>query len=144
MESKLIEKIRLYFNNRSEVIAVYLFGSYAKGRQQMGSDIDLAILISQNYISRQNELRRQYIIDLSRILRKDLHLVIMNSAGEDILAQIYKYGQCILNQNPDLLARFKMITYAMIADFAFYKNLMKKGFTRRIYREKQWLIRMSF
>ncbi len=137
MESKLIEKIRLYFNNRSEVIAVYLFGSYAKGRQQMGSDIDLAILISQNYISRQNELRRQYIIDLSRILRKDLHLVIMNSAGEDILAQIYKYGQCILNQNPDLLARFKMITYAMIADFAFYKNLMKKGFTRRIYREKQ-------
>jgi len=137
MESKLIEKIRLYFNNRSEVIAVYLFGSYAKGRQQMDSDIDLAILISQNYISRQNELRRQYIIDLSRILRKDLHLVIMNSAGEDILAQIFKYGQCILNQNSDLLARFKMITYAMIVDFAFYKNIMKKGFTRRIYREKQ-------
>ncbi|MBW2006388.1 MAG: nucleotidyltransferase domain-containing protein, partial [Deltaproteobacteria bacterium] len=108
MESKLIEKISLYFIDQSEVIAVYIFGSYAKGRQQMGSDIDLAILIDQDNISHQNELIRQYTIELSRILRKDLHLVIMNSAGEDILAQIYKYGQCILNQNPDLLAHFKM------------------------------------
>ena len=136
MESKLIEKISLYFIDRSEVIAAYIFGSYAKGRQQMESDIDLGILIDQDNISHQNELKRQYIIDLSRILRKDLHLVIMNSAGEDILAQIFKYGQCILNQNPDLLAHFKMITYVMIADFAYYKNLMKKGFTRRLYREK--------
>jgi len=137
MESKLVEKISLYFNNRSEVIAVYIFGSYSKGRHQRGSDIDLAILIDRDDISRQNELRRQYIIELSRILRKDLHLVIMNSAGEDILAQIFKYGQCILNQNPDLLTRFKMITYAMIADFAYHKNLMKKGFTRKLFREKQ-------
>ena len=128
MESKLIEKISLYFIDRSEVIAVYIFGSYAKGQQQTGSDIDLAILIDQDNISHQNELIKQYTIELSRILRKDLHLIIMNSAGEDILAQIYKYGQCILNQNPDLLARFKMITFAMIADFAYYKNIMKKGF----------------
>jgi len=137
MESKLIEKISLYFIDRSEVIAVYIFGSYAKGQQQTGSDIDLAILIDQDNISHQNELIKQYTIELSRILRKDLHLIIMNSAGEDILAQIYKYGQCILNQNPDLLARFKMITFAMIADFAYYKNIMKKGFTRKIYRETQ-------
>lgn len=137
MESKLIEKISLYFIDQSEVIAVYIFGSYAKGQQQMHSDIDLAILIDQDNISHQNELIRQYTIELSRILRKDLHLVIMNSAGEDILAQIYKYGQCILNQNPGLLAHFKMITFAMIADFAYYKNIMTKGFTRKLYREKQ-------
>ena len=43
----------------------------------------------------------------------------------------------ILNQNPDLLAHFKMITFAMIADFAYYKNIMKKGFTRKLYRETQ-------
>jgi hypothetical protein len=137
MESKLIEKISLYFIDQSEVIAVFIFGSYAKGQQQMHSDIDLAILIDQDNISHQNELIRQYTIELSRILRKDLHLVIMNSAGEDILAQIYKYGQCILNQNPGLLAHFKMITFAMIADFAYYKNIMTKGFTRKLYREKQ-------
>jgi len=137
MESELIEKISLYFADRSEVRAVYIFGSYAKNRQQMDSDIDLAILIDQSNISHQNELIRQYTIELSHILRKDLHLVIMNSAGEDILAQIYKYGQCILNKNPELLAQFKMITFAMIAEFAYYKSIMEKGFTRKLYREKQ-------
>ena len=137
MESKLVEKISHYFFDRTEVIAVYLFGSYGKGQQRLDSDIDLAILIDRDGISRENELRRQYIIDLGRILRKDLHVVIMTSVGEDILAQIFKYGQCILNHNPALLARFKMIAYAMIADFAYHKNLMKKGFTRKLYRGRK-------
>jgi hypothetical protein len=103
----------------------------------MSSDIDLAILIDQYNISHQNQLIRQYTIELSRILRRDLHLVIMSSAGEDILAQIYKYDQCILNQNPPFLAYFKMTAFAMIAGFAYYKNIMKQGFTRKLYREKK-------
>jgi len=60
-------------------MAVYLFGSYAKGRQEMDSDIDLAILLNRDDRPRRNELRKQYIVDLGRILRKDMHIVIINS-----------------------------------------------------------------
>jgi predicted nucleotidyltransferase len=135
MKSELIEKISLYFDRRSEVTAVYLFGSYAKGRQEMDSDIDLAILLNRDYRPRQNELRRQYIVDLSHILRKDLHILMISSIDEGIFAQIFRYGQCIVNHNPHLLARFKMIAYAMIAEFGYHKNLMKKGFIRKLTRE---------
>ena len=136
MKSELIEKISLYFDRRSEVMTVYLFGSYAKGRQEMDSDIDLAILLNRDDRPRQNELRRQYIVDLSHILRKDVHIVMISSIDEGILAQIFKYGECIINHNPHLLARFKMIAYAMIADFGYQKSLMKKGFIRKLSREK--------
>jgi len=119
MKSELIEKISLYFDRRSEVMAVYLFGSYAKGRQEMDSDIDLAIFLNRDDRPRRNELRKQYIVDLGRILRKDMHIVIISSIDEGILAQIFKYGQCIMNHDPHLLAHFKMIAYAMIADFGY-------------------------
>jgi predicted nucleotidyltransferase len=132
MKSELVEKIARYFDHRSEVIAVYLFGSYAKGKQRKGSDVDLAILINRDHSGRENELRSLYIADVSRILRKDLHIVMMNSAGETILAQIFKYGTCIVNRNAKVLTRFKMTAYAMIADFGYYKDLMKKGLARKL------------
>lgn len=135
MKSELIEKISLYFDKRSEVMAVYLFGSYAKSKQELDSDIDLAIFLNRDDRPHQNELRRQYIVDLGRILRKDVHIVIISSIDEGILAQIFKYGQCIINHNPHLLAHFKMIAYAMIADFGYHKNLMEKGFIRKLSRE---------
>ena len=33
MDKELLKKISTYFNNKDEVIEVYLFGSYAKGSE---------------------------------------------------------------------------------------------------------------
>jgi len=44
---KLEEKIRAYFLNKKEVVAVYLFGSYAEGRECHLSDIDIGILLDR-------------------------------------------------------------------------------------------------
>jgi len=34
------------------------------------------------------------MVELSRILRKDIHPVILNSAGEELLRQIFLKGKC--------------------------------------------------
>jgi hypothetical protein len=57
----------------------------------------------------------------------------MNSAGEGILFQIFKYGKCIANNDPDVLTGFKMIRHSMIADFAYYKNMMQKSFIKHMH-----------
>jgi predicted nucleotidyltransferase len=44
MKNNLIEKLTAYFNTESEIIAVYLFGSYAKGKEHHSSDIDIGLL----------------------------------------------------------------------------------------------------
>ena len=45
MTSGIIKKINQYFKERNEVMAVYLFGSYARGKERRDSDIDLAVLV---------------------------------------------------------------------------------------------------
>ena len=135
MKPEIIRKIAVFFQDRPEVNAVYVFGSYARGREQKGSDLDLAILLDYGVVRRLNELKKEYVVHLSRILRKDLHLVILNNAGEEVVAQVFKYGQCIFNREPEILSRFKMVSYAMIAEFAYHRNLMKKGFIHGLFGE---------
>ena len=128
MKSELIK----YFQDRPEIIAVYLFGSYARGRERLKSDVDLGILLDHGSIARAGEISRAYNIELSRVLRKDLHILVMNNAGEEIISQIFKYGACVLNRKPDELSRFKMVKYAMIAEFSHYRNLMEQAFLNRL------------
>lgn len=124
-------QIKSYFGKEPEVVAVYLFGSKAKGKEQKNSDVDLAVLIDKKTLTIQFELKNRFIRELSRILRKDLHVLIMNDLGESILSQIFKYGQCIVNRNPEILSRFKMSRIAMIAEFEYYRKIAEEGFLRK-------------
>ena len=132
MENKLIEKLTAYFKTKSEIIAVYIFGSYAKGQEHHSSDIDIGLL----YDIRDSAVIKKKVdtvmTDLSRILRKDIHPVILNLAGEELLRQVFLKGKCILVKNPGKLTRFKMTTFSRIADFAYYKNQMQSGLIRNI------------
>ena len=132
MDFQINKKIQKFFEDRPEVLAVYLFGSYVKNRENKDSDIDLAVLIDHQSISRSSEIIKEYTVGLARSLRKDFHIIVMNQAGEEILAQIFKNGSCILNRNERLNATFKMVKHAMIAEFSYYRDLMKKGFLRQL------------
>ena len=129
--SSVIQQISSYFETIPEVVAVYVFGSRAKGVERKDSDIDLAVLLDNDQLNRQFELRKKYNIELSRILRKDLHILIMNELGESILAQIFKYGRCVVNRKPEVLSSFKMFAIAMIAEFEYYRKIAAKGFLKR-------------
>lgn len=42
-----VRRIRDYFKGERSVLAVYLFGSQASGRQNSSSDVDLAVLLKR-------------------------------------------------------------------------------------------------
>jgi hypothetical protein len=126
------KRIIHFFEAQEKVIAVYLFGSYARGRAGDRSDIDLAILIDRDAKVDKFELKRNIMIGLSKILRKEIHLVILNTAGEVLSAQVFKHGKCLYNAKPGVLSKFSMVQFSKIADFAYLRNIMEKGFTRKI------------
>ena len=126
------EKIIRFFEGRPEVVAVYLFGSRARGQARDGSDLDLAILVHPHMQVDELELKRELMIDLSRVLREDLHLVILNRAGELLMAQVFKYGKVLYNPKPGVLSRFRAVQFSKIADFAYLRSMMQKGFTRKV------------
>jgi len=132
MKDKLINKLRAYFEDKSDVIAVYLFGSQAMNKTGRSSDVDIGILLDTNDRATETEKRNQYLVELANILRKEIHPVILNSAGEELMRQIFLKGKCILVRNPEKLSLFKMTMYARIADFSYYRGRMQSGLIRNI------------
>jgi predicted nucleotidyltransferase len=126
------KKITNYFENKEGVVAVYLFGSYANGNARPCSDLDLAILFGSRDRAIINRRLEQYLIDLSRILRKDVHLTAMNFATEELLKQIYKKGNCLIVNDSKKLAYFTMTAYSKIVNFHYYRHQFQTGIVRKV------------
>jgi predicted nucleotidyltransferase len=126
------KKITNYFENKEGIIAVYLFGSYASGKVRSCSDIDLAILFDSRDRVMINRRLDKYLIDLSRILRKDIHLTAMNFASEELLKQIFKKGHCLIVNDSKKLACFTMTAYSKIVNFQYYRGQFQAGIIRKV------------
>lgn len=132
MHAELEPPLIHYFRDKPEVIAVYLFGSQATGKTDRSSDVDIGILLDTINRAIQFERRNRYMVDLANILKKEIHPVILNSAGEELMRQIFTKGKCILVKDEKQLSLFKMTMLARIADYGYYRNRMQSGLIRNI------------
>ena len=126
------ENITTFFEDEKDIVAVYLFGSYAGGHERAVSDVDLAILFDSHDRSTVNRRLDNYLVDLPRILRKDVHLTAMNFACEVLLKQIFTKGKCLVVNDSKKMAYFKMIAFSKIVNFHYYHRQMKSGMIRRV------------
>ncbi len=125
-------QIKDYFSNKRDIVAVYLFGSYARGHNQPGSDVDIAVLFGNPDREVVNRRIEKIHVELSRILRKDLHLIALDFAGELLLKQILKKGRCLMVNDSKSLAYFTMKALTRIVDFQYYLQKMQSAMTRRV------------
>ena len=133
---KLIKTIDSYFQNHAEVVAVYLFGSHANEKARLSSDVDIGIILRHEALSTAFALKQQYMAALGRQLRKDIHAVILNTAGELLLKQVFTKGVCVCVNDDAQFMQFKMIRYTMISEFSHYLQLMQRGFRRNILEDR--------
>ena len=132
MNKNLKDPLIHYFLDKPEVIAIYLFGSRATGKADHSSDVDIGILLDTKDQAKQTRRRKQYMLDLANILKKEIHPVILNYAGEELMRQIFTHGKCILVKDQKKLSLFKMTAFARIADFGYYRTRMQSGLIRSI------------
>ena len=132
MDNNLLKKIVPYFSNNKEIIAIYLFGSYAEDRERPSSDIDIGILLDREYRNIEKKIQNKCILELSRIVRKDIHPVILNSAGEELIRQIFLKGKCILATDTKKLSLYKMVMLSKIVEFSYYRSQMQKGLIKKV------------
>ena len=126
------DKIKNYFHGRNDVAAAFLFGSHAAGKQRSDSDVDMAILFQTLSPDVIRDLIDTFMVDLSRLLKKDIHPVILNHAGEELLTQVLKKGKCIVVNDQRKLAVFRMGAFAKIFNFAYYRGLMQAGLIKSV------------
>ncbi|HIJ97098.1 MAG TPA: nucleotidyltransferase domain-containing protein [Desulfuromonadales bacterium] len=132
---ELKNHIATYCATRPEIVACYLFGSRATGKERPGSDADIAFLLDNTVVARDYfDLKMAYLSALGALLRLDIHPLIMNDAGEVVLGQIFKKGVPVYGFDSLECIRFRMLQFSLIAEFAPLRDKMEEILFRK-YKE---------
>ncbi len=118
-DTEMIQNLESYFSDVPCIVAAYLFGSFARSRQRPLSDVGIAVLLDDRYgrVDRTLVIRR-LLQDLGRLLRKDVHILILNDASYLARIEAIFRGRCLHVRDEDALAHFKMVSVSLFADFA--------------------------
>lgn len=121
---ELTKHIATYCVTRPEIMACYLFGSRATGKERAGSDVDVAFLLDATILPTfYFDLKIAYYSDLERVLKLDVHPLIMNDAGEVVLGQVLGKGDVVYDKDPEALRRFRRYKLPLIAEFSYYIDM---------------------
>jgi predicted nucleotidyltransferase len=131
--NEISRKISPYFERESRVTAAYLFGSFARGSQRPNSDVDIAILLDESHgkIDRKN-LYDRLLPQLGRLLRQDVHILILNDASYLARIEALSRGRLLHVKDDEALARFRMVSFALFADYAPYLRELQQKLRRRL------------
>jgi predicted nucleotidyltransferase len=92
-----------------DLIALYRFGSQAKGTARPDSDVDLAVLARVAL----SELRRfELAQELSTQLHRDVDLVDLRSASTVMRMQVISTGECLNAPGESARREFEMYAYS--------------------------------
>jgi predicted nucleotidyltransferase len=124
-DNALIERIR---KSVPSLIALYRFGSQAKGTARPDSDIDLAVLARDPI---PNIRRFDISQELATQLHRDVDLVDLRTASTVMRMQVLSTGTCL--DAPDEPARreFEMYAYSDYARLNEERRELVKGITER-------------
>jgi predicted nucleotidyltransferase len=93
--SKIIETIKSHPN----VIAIYLFGSHAKGNATPLSDIDIAVIM-ENPTSESEA-------DIGSLTSPEIYVVLFHRLPLHIKHEVFKYGRELFVRDEEKLAEIK-------------------------------------
>ena len=111
------EDLAAFFKGEDRVLVAYLFGSYVRGDQTSRSAIDVAVLLSD--APRKMLDYYLHLVDgLSKILERDVDLVILNMAPPLLKYQVIKNGLVIYSRDEASRVRFEAKALSEYLDFS--------------------------
>lgn len=115
MKNLLNDKFRKKIKEDKKVIAVLLFGSYARGEPYR--DFDICIVLNKKY---PNLLMSKKRVKYSSVVNSDLDIHIFQQVPLYIRQRILKEGKVLICKNEDMLYELAFLT---IKDFEMYKKI---------------------
>lgn len=117
LQNKTTKTLETVFNKENKVLIAYLFGSYARGVETTKSDIDIAILLSENP-PKMLEYYLHLINELSKVLNNEVDLIILNTAPPLLKHQIIKHGKLVYCKDEKARIEFETRTHGEYLDFS--------------------------
>lgn len=125
-KSHIIKKASEYFNQRSDVLFAYLFGSFAGNRATAHSDIDVAVYLDNDVYDSKKKM--DLVHGLSMYLQEDtLDLVILNQAPITLAIRVLQNKNVLIDRDPLKRHRFESLTMRKYFDFAYIEKSILEG-----------------
>lgn len=123
-------------NRDTDVVAFYLFGSYAEGKQTPVSDVDIAVLLDMDLpAERYFEKKLDLLSRVTSSLRTDeVDLIILNQAPPFLSYRILSKGRLLFERRDRKGQRvdFQVRTFDRYFDFKPLERVLHNGLVRRI------------
>jgi|SRR5579862_9263018 len=116
--SQISQDLAQSIASRKEVLAAYVFGSVASGRERPDSDIDFAVLVDTSSIPDDLlHYRLRLMAELGQVLkRSDLEVVILNEAPPVLAHNAISKGKLIFERSRSARISFQIRTFNAFFD----------------------------
>ena len=136
INEKRLQALKEYFDKRGDIAFAFFFGSAAKGRVRKDSDIDIAVYfkpekdIEWEVRDRTYEGETRIGLDMERLFRKEVDLIVLNRARAILADEIIRKGMPIVVKDKGMFLDFLCIITdeaEYVRDWlgAFFKTIQK-------------------
>jgi predicted nucleotidyltransferase len=135
-ETKFLELLKDYFKERRDIAFAFLFGSTVKGRIHKGGDVDVAIYftpekdVEWEAFNKRYEGESRIALDLERLLKREVDLVVLNRAKAILADEIIRSGEPIIIRDRGIFIDFLCI----VTDEAEFM----RGWLESSFKEKRF------
>ena len=115
IDPKMLESLKTYFEGRQDIAFAFLFGSAARGRVRREGDIDIAVYfrsekeVEWEAFNKTYEGENRTALDLERLLKKEVDLVVLNRARAVIADEIIRKGKPLIISDRGIFLDFLCI-----------------------------------
>jgi predicted nucleotidyltransferase len=130
-DEALVAALRDYFSGQQDVMAAYLFGSRVVGKMRPDSDVDTAVLLSEEDGVVRFERRLRLMSEVSDVCGREADVVVLNDAPPLLQGQILRHGWLIFERDQQARVEFEVRAGKIYADL----KPMRRFFQQALFRE---------
>jgi hypothetical protein len=115
----LLQKLAVHFTGRKEVVAVYLFGSYARGKADHLSDLDIALLLRPD-LPREAMWRLGLRLDVEVcdvLGTDDVDVIVLNTAPLEAQFEVIRTGILLHSNDEGIRTEYEVLMMSAYWDF---------------------------
>jgi predicted nucleotidyltransferase len=109
-----------------EVLAVYLYGSRARGTASPESDVDLGVLLRSAPPPSLHGVARDLEAAVERAVKVPVEVVVLNSAPADLVHRVLRDGVLLLERDRAARIRFEVQSRNEYFDLAPLRRLYRR------------------
>jgi hypothetical protein len=143
----LLQKLAIHFTGRKEVVAVYLFGSYARRKADHLSDLDIALLLRPD-LPREAMWRLGLRLDVEVcdvLGTDDVDVIVLNTAPLEAQFEVIRTGILLHSNDEGIRTEYEVLMMSAYWDFkkvldeydAYALRRIREGMTDVERREYQ-------